>query len=219
LAWKNAVVEDPKRVNYGLQGGRVIISVSADGTPRTASIASTVSDEYKTLKYSVCLDIFHFSLCVNKEKQSTQVELERARSVYQEYLQDNSPGTKVALFDMHNAKFVRRSGGLKERAVCSLFSATDITVRWEPDVHIALVELGLQLKLLMHNLKLQEADDELMKDMYNTRDNEQKQETPTESVQLEKHHKKKESLFAIDVEMPRISPEAGDGVEAMVEVE
>ncbi|KAF5955463.1 hypothetical protein HYC85_008319 [Camellia sinensis] len=68
---ENTVVADPKRVNYGSQGGRFIISVSADGTPRSANIMSTISDECKKLKYSVSLDIFHFSLSMNKEKQST----------------------------------------------------------------------------------------------------------------------------------------------------
>lgn len=86
---ENTVIADPKRVNYGSQGGRVIVSVSADGTPRTANIMSTISDECKKLSYSVSLEIFHFSLCMNKEKQSTQMELERARALYQENLEDN----------------------------------------------------------------------------------------------------------------------------------
>ena len=73
-------------------------------------------------------------------------ESESARVINQEYV-DDTPGRKVALFDMHNAKFARRSGGLKEVAVCSLFTATDITVRWEPDVHLAFCELVLHVKV------------------------------------------------------------------------
>ncbi|KAJ9560488.1 hypothetical protein OSB04_005648 [Centaurea solstitialis] len=205
---ENEVVEDPKRVNYGSQGGRVLISALSDGTPRTAKIASTVSDEHKMVKCTVGLDIFHFSLCLNKEKQSTQVELERARSVYREYLEeDKDSGTKVTLFDMQNAKFVRRAGGLKEIAVCSLFSATDITVRWEPDVHLALVDLGLRLKLLIDNQKVQpQEDDKLTKEGH------------VGSLQSEKS-KKKESLLAIDIEMLTVTAEAGDGVEAMIQVQ
>ncbi|GFY96064.1 similar to HYPERSENSITIVE TO PI STARVATION 4 [Actinidia rufa] len=209
---ENMVIADPKRVNYGSQGGRVIISVSADGTPRTAKITSTISDECKELKYSISLDIFHFSLCMNKEKQSTQVELERARSIYQEYV-DDKPGTKVALFDMQNAKFVRRSGGLKEVAICSLFSATDITVRWEPDVHLALYELVLYVKLLIHNQKLQGLNDNRIEDTSCAKGNEQKNNNSVESV------KKRGSLFAIDVEMLIIAAEVGDGVDAMVQVQ
>lgn len=215
---ENTVVADPKRVNYGSQGGRVVISILADGTPRCADIMSTISDEYKKLKFSVSLDIFHFSLCVNKEKQSTQLELERARSVYQEYLEEQKLETKVTLFDMQNAKLVRRSGGHKEIAVCSLFSATDIAVRWEPDVHISLIELVLQLKLLVHNQKLHGHGKEQMDDIAVSGDPEQKKEAIAESDNFDKH-KKKESIFAVDVEMLRISAEVGDGVETMVQVQ
>ncbi|RDY04424.1 Protein SABRE, partial [Mucuna pruriens] len=214
---ENTIVPDPKRVNYGSQGGRVIINVSADGTPRNANIMSTISNEYQKLKYSVSLEIFQFNLCVNKEKQSTQMELERARSVYQEYMEENRPVTNVALFDMQNAKFVQRSGGLKDISVCSLFSATDITVRWEPDVHLSLIELVLQLKLLVHNSKLQEHGNEHMVDVSHVRDANWKKEATIESVHLEKQ--KKESIFAVDVEMLSISAGLGDGVDAMVQVQ
>ncbi|CAA3008566.1 SABRE isoform X1 [Olea europaea subsp. europaea] len=213
----NAVVPDPKRVNYGSQGGRVLISKSADGTPRTASIMSTISDEFKKLKYSVSLDIFHLSFCMNKEKQSTQMEIERARSFYQEFPEESNPGTKVVLLDMQNSKFVRRSGGLKEIAVCSLFSATDISVRWEPDAHIALFELGLRLKLLLHNQMLQERDDREKNST--VKDNDPKKDTSFESVQLDKQKNKRESIFAVDVEILSISAEVGDGVETLIQVQ
>ncbi|KAK4352296.1 hypothetical protein RND71_027814 [Anisodus tanguticus] len=210
---ENSVVPDPKRANYGSQGGRIVVSVSADGTPRTATITPTAQVELKKLKYSLSLDIFHLNLSMNKEKQSTQMGLERATAIYQEHLEDsNLPGARVTLLDMQNAKFVRRSGGLKEIAVCSLFSATDISVRWEPDVHIALVELGLHLKLLLHNQKLQELAKGDLKE------NGQGNEISMESVPLEKR-KKKESIFAIDVEMLNISAEVGDGVETTVQVQ
>ncbi|XWS25397.1 hypothetical protein CRYUN_Cryun27aG0064900 [Craigia yunnanensis] len=216
---ENTVVADPKRVNYGTQGGRVVISVSADGTPRNANIMSTVSDQCKKLKYSLLLDIFHLSLCANKDKQSTQVELERARSIYQEHLAEDKPDKNVALFDIQNAKFVRRSGGLKGIAVCSLFSATDISIRWEPDVHLSLFELVLQLKALVHNQKVKGLGDENMDNVSSVRDIEQKKEVSVvESGHLDKT-KKKESIFAVDVEMLSISAEVGDGVDALVQVQ
>ncbi|CAK7347282.1 unnamed protein product [Dovyalis caffra] len=213
---ENTVVVDPKRVNYGSQGGRVIISVLDDGTPRSANIMSTASDDCKNLKYSVSLDIFHFTLCMNKEKQSTEMELERARSMYQEYLEENKLDTKVTLLDMQNAKFVRRSGGVKGIAICSLFSATDIKVRWEPDVHLSLIELVLQLKLLVHNQKLWVYGNECKEDASSMKDTNQKKEPPLAS---EDKHKKRESIFAVDVEMLTISAEAGDGIEAVVQVQ
>lgn len=212
MGLENAVVPDPKRVNYGSQGGRIVISVSADGTPRTANIISTASDELKKVKYSVSLDIFHLKFCMNKEKQSTQLELGRAKSIYQEHLRTSNLGNKVTLLDMQNTKFVKRSGGLKEIAMCSLFSATDISVRWEPDVHLALVELGLQLKLLLHNEKLQDPAKGDLKDNEQTKG-------LKESQQLEKQRKKRESVFAVDVEVLNISAEVGDGVELYVQVQ
>ncbi|KAI9106951.1 hypothetical protein K1719_022479 [Acacia pycnantha] len=215
---ENVVVPDPKQINYGSQGGRVRIDVSTDGTPRNANIMSTISNEYQKLKYSVSLEILHFNMCVNKEKQSTQMELERARSIYHEYMEENRPVTKVSLFDMQNAKLVQRSGGHREIAVCSLFSATDISVRWEPDIHLSLVELVLQLKLLVHNRKLEEQTGEFKGGVLNVRDGSWKKEATAESGHPEKN-KKKESVFAVDVEMLSIHAGLGDGVDAVVQVQ
>lgn len=212
---EDMVIPDPKRVNYGSQGGRVLISTSADGSPRTAHIMSTISNECKKLKYSVSLDIYHFNVSMNKEKKSIQMELERAKSIYQEFPEDNNPGAKVTLLDMLNAKLVRRSGGLKEIQVCSLFSATDISLRWEPDVHIALVELGLRLKVLIHNHKPQGHDDG---DSNSMRKDKAPNMSPG-SLKFEKPVKKSESVFAVDVEMLSMSAEVGDGVEAFVQVQ
>lgn len=212
---EDIVIPDPKRVNYGSQGGRVLISTSADGSPRTAHIMSTISNECKMLKYSVSLDVYQLNASMNKEKKSVQMELERARSIYQEFPEDNNPGPKVTLLDMQNAKLVRRSGGLKEIQVCSLFSATDISLRWEPDVHIALVELGLHLKSLVLNHKPQGHGDG--ESIYTRKDKEPNM--PPASLKFEKPVKKSESIFAIDVEMLSISAEVGDGVEAFVQVQ
>ncbi|XP_047962243.1 protein SABRE [Salvia hispanica] len=212
---EDMVTPDPKRVNYGSQGGRVLISNSADGSPRTAHIMSTISKEYKKLKYSVSLDIYHFNVSMNKEKKSIQLELERAKSIYQEYPEVNDPGAKVILLDMQNAKLVRRTGGLKEIQVCSLFSATDISLRWEPDVHIALVELGLHLKSLAQNHNSQRHDD--TESIYMRKD--KVPNMSSGSLKLEKPVKKSESIFAIDVEMLSMSAEVGDGVEAFVQVQ
>ncbi|KAF8377399.1 hypothetical protein HHK36_030776 [Tetracentron sinense] len=216
---ENTVVADPKRVNHGSQGGLAVISVSADGTPRSANITSTISNHCKQLSYSVSLDIFHFSLCVNKEKQLTQVELERARSIYQENTEQQWPDTKVTLFDMQNAKFVRRSAAISEISVCSLFSATDISVRWEPDVHLSLFELMLRLKLLVHNQKLRGLDNELKEDISSRKNMEPGKGITVKPGQSDEQHKKRESVFAIDVEMLSISAEVGDGVDAMVQVQ
>lgn len=212
---ENTIVADPKRVNYGSQGGRFVVNVSADGTPRCASIMSTSSDEFNKLKYSVSLDIFHFSLCMNKANQSTQLELERAKSTYEEYVKGGTPGTKVALFDMQNAKYVKMGTSLSP----PIFSATDITVRWEPDVHIALFELVLHVKLLIHNQKLQYLNLNHTKDTSNARGNNQKKDNCVEALQNEKQNKKTKFVLAIDIEMLSLSAAVGDGVDAKVQVQ
>ncbi|KAL9229212.1 hypothetical protein vseg_004701 [Gypsophila vaccaria] len=214
---ENTLIEDPKRVNYGSQGGRFVVTQCTDGTARTAKIDSTAPSNCKKLKYSVSLEIVHLSVCSNKDKQSTQMELERAKSIYQEHPDDHVLGTKLLLLDMQNAKFVRRSGGLKEIAVCSLFSATDIAVRWEPDVQISLFELMLHIKALVHEQKLKEADDVSEGDIVVAQP-EQGVEIVSEIKHTDKS-KKKESLFAVDVEMLSVSAEVGDGVEATVKVQ
>ncbi|KAL0718645.1 hypothetical protein Bca4012_067968 [Brassica carinata] len=210
----NTVIDDPKTVNYGSQGGRVTFSSLANGRLRTASIQSTASEECKRLKYSVSLEISHFRLCLNKDKHSTQMELGRAMSIYQEYLEEHKPCSKVKLFDMHNAKLVRRSGGLNEIGVCSLFSATDISLGWEPDVHLSFYELFLRLKSLVYAQSLEEHERECISSV--------KDGGSGEEINLSNSvdkQKKKESMFAIDVETLTISAEVGDGVEVQLEAQ
>jgi hypothetical protein len=134
----NMPIADPKRVNYGSQGGQVIVSASADGTPRRATVTSVLPGGNRNLNFSAALVISHLSICIDKEKKTTEAELERVKTIYEEFPENCSSSVKVTLLDMQNAKIVRRFGGLTEVAVCSLFRATDINLRWEPDAHLAL---------------------------------------------------------------------------------
>ncbi|CAN1159441.1 Protein SABRE [Linum perenne] len=215
---ENTVVADPKRVNYGSQGGRVVITDSDDGTSRTAEVISTVLGDHKKVGYTISLDIINFCLCVNKGKQSTELEIERARATYEEYLAEHKIDAKVTLFDIHKSKYVRRAGGLKGVAVCSLFSAMDITIGWEPDLHISLVELMLRLKAVAHSQKVKVYENEHMEDSLSLKDAAHRKETSMEPEYIDEH-KKKESIFAVDVEMLTLSAVVGDGVDAMVQVQ
>ncbi|KAG7533601.1 FMP27 GFWDK domain [Arabidopsis thaliana x Arabidopsis arenosa] len=215
---ENTVIDDPKRVNYGSQGGRIIISVSADGSPRTASVFSTLSKEHEKLKYIISFEILKFGFTLNKEIQSTQVELETAKAIYQEFLEEPHQVSRVTLCDIQNAKFVRRIGGGKEVSICSLFSASNIAVRWEPDVHISMVELGLRLKSLVLTQKLKQHGNKNPEEASTVTGDRQKEEPTTTPNSVDKK-KKKESIFAVDVEMLSITAEAGDGVEAEVQIQ
>ncbi|KAM0879685.1 hypothetical protein ACQ4PT_034073 [Festuca glaucescens] len=209
-------VADPKRVNFGSQGGRVMIIDDANGGPRMAYVNSTCLPDQKHVNFSTSLEINRFGVCLNKEKHSMQVELGRSRLIHKEYQFDDNPAVEVTLLDVQKAKFVKRSGGPNDNAVCSLINVTDVAVRWEPDPCLELLEVATRLKSVLHRLKLQnsvtEAKDETVHvDTSTIKD-------PTDHGQQEKAQKKRESVIAIDVESLKISGELADGVEATVHV-
>ncbi|OAY77250.1 Protein SABRE [Ananas comosus] len=218
VSLEDMTVEDPKRVNYGSQGGQVVISTCSDGSPRRASIHSTSPSKSKHLKFHTSVEILNLTASLNKEKHSMQIELQRTRTIYTELSQDDKPGAELALFDLHNAKFVRRSGGLNEIAVCSLFSVTDLLVHWEPDPHLALLEVVTCLKSVLYKIKLQNSDNEIKEEAISI-DNEVEKEATVDYMNHEKPIKKRESVFAIDVETLKVSAELADGVEAMIHVQ
>ncbi|XP_072971943.1 protein SABRE-like isoform X2 [Typha angustifolia] len=218
VSLENMTVADPKRVNYGSQGGQVLIGVSSDGTPRRASIQSAGPSDCKHLKFYTCLEVLCLRASLEKEKNSMQIELESARSIYGEYPQENNSKVELTLFDLQNAKFVRRAGGLNEIAACSLFNVTDLSVRWEPDPHLALFEEITRIRAALHKIKLQNSDSVVKEETISV-DTRMGKLANMDHTQHEKPHKKKESVFAIDVEMLKVSAELADGVETMVQVQ
>ncbi|PKA48300.1 hypothetical protein AXF42_Ash020735 [Apostasia shenzhenica] len=209
---ENTVVPDPKCVNYGSQGGQAIISVSSDGTPRTATVLSNLPSGFNHVKFKISVEIFRLGLCKNKENESTQIGLERARSIYQDFFKEEKLGAKFTLFDIHKTKFVQRSGGMHD-SVRSLFSAADIAVRWEPDVHIALFELATRLKFLIQSKKFQDSNSEIKESspVKDTVPNKANVDRVLSEKQL-----CKETTFAIDVENLRVSAELADGVQSVI---
>ncbi|KAK8444456.1 hypothetical protein SEVIR_9G137900v4 [Setaria viridis] len=213
----NMPIDDPKRVNYGSQGGQVIVSVSADGTPRRASITSVLPGSNRLLQFSASLVISHLSMCIDKERKTTEVELERVKTIYEELPEDHSSGVKVTLLDMQNAKIVRRSSGSTELAVCSLFGATEINLRWEPDAHLALFETFLRFKHFLNLNKLHKSEKLINTEVANIKANE-KDNMTAGSIKPQKSNRKG-SIFAIDVDVLRVSAELADGVEANMHVQ
>ncbi|RLN19084.1 protein SABRE isoform X1 [Panicum miliaceum] len=213
----NMAIDDPKRVNYGSQGGQVIVSVSADGTPRRASITSVLPGSNRYLRFSASLVISHLSMCMDKERKTTEAELERVKTIYEELPEDHSSGVRVTLLDMQNAKIVRRSSGHTEAAVCSLFSATDINLRWEPDAHLVLYETFIRFKHFLHHNKFQNSEKLINTEVTNSKANEHGNMTAG-SIKPQKSNRKG-SIFAIDVDVLRVSAELADGVEANMHVQ
>lgn len=209
-------VADPKRVNYGSQGGRVMIIDDANGGPRMAYVNSTSLPDHKHVDFSTSLEINRFLVCLNKEKHSMQVELGRSRLTHKEYQFGDNSAEEVTLFDVQKAKFVKRSGGLNDNAVCSLINVTDVAVWWEPDPCLELLEVATRLKSVLHRMKLQNSvtevkDETVHIDTLTKKDH-------TDHGQQEKAQKKRESVIAVDMESLKISGELADGVEAMIHV-
>ncbi|OEL36899.1 Protein ABERRANT POLLEN TRANSMISSION 1 [Dichanthelium oligosanthes] len=211
---EDMTIADPKRVNFGSQGGRVVIINEASGSPRMAYVNSTSLPDHKNVHFSTSLEIYQFCVSLNKAKHSTQVELENFRLTHKEDQLDNKPVEETKLFDVRKAKFVQRSGGLNDVAACSLINVTDIAVRWEPDPYLELLEVAARLKSVLHRMKLQNSVTEVKDDALSM-------DIPAKKEDLgqqEKAQKKRESVIAIDVESLKISGEFADGVEAMVQV-
>uniref|UniRef100_A0A0D9VU36 FMP27/BLTP2/Hobbit GFWDK motif-containing RBG unit domain-containing protein n=1 Tax=Leersia perrieri TaxID=77586 RepID=A0A0D9VU36_9ORYZ len=210
-------IADPKRVNFGSQGGRVVIINDANGSPRMAYVNSTSPPDHKHVNFSTYIEINQIGVCLNKEKQSVQVELGRSRLTHKEDQLNDNPAEEVILFDVQKVKFVRRSGGPNDSAVCALINVTDVAVRWEPDPYLELLEVATRLKSILHRIKHQNSATEIKDDTMYT-DTLTKNDSLTEHGQQEKPQKKRESVIAVDVESLKISGELADGVEAMVHV-
>ncbi|KAJ3673403.1 hypothetical protein LUZ60_006777 [Juncus effusus] len=206
MSIQDMIVQDPKRVNYGSQGGRVLITTCNDGTPRVATIFATQPSNCDKIKFCTSFEILNLNLCMNKEKRTTQVELERARSKYKELLEGKKEKeeSKLTLFDMKNAKFVQRSN---DKDSCSLLNITDISIKWKPDPHLALFESFMKVKSVMYKIKIQNPDSEIPQDQESG-----KTEIPEKEIP-------KKSVFAIDIEKLKLAAELADGVEAVINVQ
>ncbi|KAG2540710.1 protein ABERRANT POLLEN TRANSMISSION 1 isoform X2 [Panicum virgatum] len=211
---EDMTIADPKRVNFGSQGGRVVIINEDNGSPRMAYVNSTSLPDHKNVHFSTSLEISQVCVSLNKAKHSMQVELEKFRVTHKEDQLDNKPVEETKLLDVRKAKFVQRSGGQNDAAACSLINVTDIAIRWEPDPYLELLEVATRLKAVLYRMKLQNSVAEVKDDTLSMDIPAKKEDIG----QQEKAQKKRESVIAVDLESLKISGEFADGVEAMVQV-
>lgn len=223
LSMENTTIADPKRVNFGSQGGEVSITEIEKGKPRMANVKSaSCGCEGLGLKYITSLDFFHFSLCTNKDKNATQVELERGRVIYQE-LSEDKIFADVTLMALQNGKVVYQGANMNGITGCSLVSATDVTIRWEPDVHLVLHEIMLRLSSLVEEQRnLSRA---YIRDTFNIGEDFLYGGTRKnvvgdfqDPVRSEKQYPK-ELVLAVDIEHLNLSAGLADGVECLVQVQ
>ncbi|WZZ77966.1 hypothetical protein YC2023_098538 [Brassica napus] len=160
------------------------LTVSGEKTNKTGGVELSHATEKETRLANLTLTRFIVNFCDatgldNTVTDSVSLEVTGGESHLQ-----------VTLFDMHNAKLTRLSGGLD---INFLLSATDISLGWEPDVHLYLYGLYLRLSSLAYAQNVEE------------------HECVAGLVDVETTERK--SIFAIDVEMLTISAGLGDGVE------
>eukprot|EP01018_Ginkgo_biloba_P039836 Gb_21610 [translate_table: standard] len=225
LSGENTDIPDPKRVNFGSQGGEVIITEREDGKPRMANITTATCDGARMkLKYIVSFDIVRCGLYIESNNNATQVELERGRVMYQEFAREDRIFANVTLLDLQNGKVVYPTPGMSGVTGCSLVSATDVTIRWEPDAHLILHESVLHVKSLLQEQK--NLNRAYMLDAFNIEEDFLYGGTSKsalgeiqDSVRPEKQHQKKELVLAVDIEVLSLSAGLADGVECMVQVQ
>ncbi|XP_057820697.1 protein SABRE isoform X2 [Cryptomeria japonica] len=222
---ENTDIADPKRVNFGSQGGEVIITEVEEGKPRVAYVKSSSSrDTRLELKCITSFNIVHFSLCRDKNANSTQLELERGKIMYQEVAGDKT-FVDLTLLALQSGKVVYQIPNNNGITRCALVCATDVTIRWEPDVHLVLYETMLRMKSLLQeqkNLSHAYVTNTLI---FNTDEDFLFEgiRKPTGGdfqgpARNDKQHNK-ELVLAIDIEQLTLSASLADGVECLVKVQ
>jgi len=142
-------VPDPKKVNFGNQGGESVVTKSSDGSLRTAMIHVTKGNRLRS-KYNAIAELAHLNLCFDKEVHSFTVEVERGSLLYQELAPRDKVLGDITAFRVQNLEVIYQPavvGG--ENGNLALVSATGVMTRWEPDLHLLCHEVGLQTKGLL----------------------------------------------------------------------
>ncbi|KAH9297125.1 hypothetical protein KI387_028807, partial [Taxus chinensis] len=222
---ENTDIPDPKRVNFGSQGGEVIITEVEEGKARMANVKSSSSNGTRLeLKCITLLNIFRFSLCRDKSTNATQVELERGKVMYQEVAGDTT-SADLTLLGLQNGKVVYQGPNSNGITGCSLVCGTDVSMRWEPDVHLFLYETMLCLKSLLQeqrNLSRVYVTDTIRSNIDEVSLSEGTHRSTVSDFQGpvrndKQHHK--ELMLAVDIEQLTLSAGLADGVECLVKAQ
>ncbi|KAG0631787.1 hypothetical protein M758_1G279100 [Ceratodon purpureus] len=208
---EDMIVPDPKKVNYGIQGGEAIVTTMEDGSPRTASIFVARGDGFRS-KYKTGLELTHFSLCFDKEPKGVNVKVERGSLLYQELDCRDKVLAETTAFGVQSVEVLYQpTAPGSEKGNCALVSANDVTGRWEPDLHLFFHEVGLQFKRLL----------DWRKSFRNNLSNVQENLTAEKAPSAESSSKRSKSKVevAIDIEGLIFTVEIGDGAEIELQVQ
>ncbi|KAL2610894.1 hypothetical protein R1flu_022586 [Riccia fluitans] len=141
-------VPDPKTVNYGDQGGRVVISKTEDGSLRTANVRAT--DFYMSRKGDLVgrgtFEIASGLVTYDDEKKDVRVLLDRAELHHKDLDSEGLVISKTSLLLVQNASVLYEGSN---SAACLparlLLSMKGLDGHWNPDVHLFYHDMVLQL--------------------------------------------------------------------------
>jgi hypothetical protein len=206
-------VADPKKVNYGSQGGEEIVTKMADGSLRSASIYVARGDSLRS-KYKTSLELAHLSLCLQKEPKLVSMKIERGCLLYQEFNAGEKVLGEATAFGVQSVEVLYQVAAAgSDKASCAVVSANDVTVRWEPDLHLFFHEVGLQAKRLL----------DWRKSFRNNLSSVYAKTSPVKDPKAESINRGERSSsklqVAIDIEGLLFTAEVGDGVELEVKVQ
>ncbi|XP_024390151.1 protein SABRE isoform X3 [Physcomitrium patens] len=207
----DAELLDPKKVNYGIQGGETIISKMEDGSDRKAWIRVARGSRLRS-KYKAGLELTRLSLCFDKEPKGVKVKVERGNLLYQELDSRDKILAETTAFGVQIMEVLYQPAAVgSEKGNCVLVSVSDIAARWEPDVHLFFHEVGLQFKRLL----------DWRKSFRNNLSSVQEDFVPgkTSSVESTSKRSKGKVEVAIDIEGLVFTCEIGDGAELMVQIQ
>lgn len=213
LHTEDSTVLDPKKVNFGNQGGEAIMTKLQDGSPRAASIYVARGNSLRS-KYKAVAELVHLSLCLDRDPKGASVKVERGCFLYQELNSREKVLAEANAFGFQSLEVLYQTAVAgTEKSNCALLSANDITVRWEPDLHLFFHEVGLQVKRLL----------DWRKSFRNNPSNAKDNVSHVKFVKGESSEKAKSSgsklEVAVDVEGLNFTAEVADGVEFGVRVQ
>ncbi|KAH7290740.1 hypothetical protein KP509_30G061600 [Ceratopteris richardii] len=144
----DSTVPDPKKVNFGCEGGEVILEENNDGKPRVASIKPAIYRGYEG-SHVVCkltFDIARLQLQIGYVKNDFQVNVRRLKLLHQEFATDLKPLCETLILDSQSAKVIYRLGTVGNGAPGCLVCISDLKGRWEPDFHLFILDSFLHMK-------------------------------------------------------------------------
>eukprot|EP00250_Pteridium_aquilinum_P012865 c20993_g1_i1 orf=354-8423(+) len=144
----DTTVPDPKKVNFGCEGGEVIMEENNDGKLRTATVkvAKFRSFEGTCLMCKSTLEIAHLQLQIDYNKNDIQLNLQRLKMVYQELESETRPICEVLIAALQSGKLMYRMAPVGSGVPGCLICISDLKGRWEPDIHLFFLDAFLRLK-------------------------------------------------------------------------